>query len=101
MPSHSLSPTTHPLSPTPAATPRTARDPHPAPRTRRADGIGDECVAEQHAFARQPVEVRCLVDDGPVRTDRVRRVIVGEDEHDVGPHRLATTRSYDECGGDA
>ena len=50
---------------------------------RRADGVGREHVLEERAFARQPIEVRRLVDLRPVRADGVRRVVVGHDEDDV------------------
>src|SRR6185436_2944795 len=50
---------------------------------RRADRVGDEEVAEQHALAREPVDLRRLVDARAVGGDRVRRVVVGHDEDDV------------------
>ena len=50
---------------------------------RRADGVGREHVRQQRALARQPIEVRRLVDARPVRADRVRRVVVRHDEDDV------------------
>ena len=51
---------------------------------RRADRVGGEDARQQRALARQPIEVRRLVDARPVGADRVRRVIVGHDEDDVG-----------------
>ena len=56
---------------------------------RRADRVGGKDARQQRALARQPIEVRRLVDARPVRADRVRRVVVGHDEDDVGTaHRL-------------
>ncbi len=51
---------------------------------RRADRVGHERVAEQHPLARDPINVRRLVDLRPVRADRMGSVVVGHDEQDVG-----------------
>jgi len=45
-----------------------------------ADGIGHETVVKQYAFFCQAVDVGRLVDLGSVGADRVRGMIVGEDE---------------------
>ncbi len=55
----------------------------------RADRVGDEGVAEQHALGGQPVDVRRLVDARAVGADGVGRVVVGEDQQDIGAVALA------------
>ena len=68
----------------------TGQDRRPA---RRADGISREHVCEQRAVAREPIDVRGLVDVRAVGANRMGGVIVRHDEHDVrtigaaGDHR--------------
>ena len=50
----------------------------------RADGIGDKRIREPHAFLGEPVDVRRLVHLRAIGGDGVLRVVVGEDEEDVG-----------------
>ena len=50
---------------------------------RRADRIRAKAIVEAHAFVREPVQMRRLVDAAAVGADRMRRVVVGHDEQDV------------------
>ena len=67
---------------------------------RPADGIGNQAAVEPHPLARDPVEVRRLNELARivVGTDRLIRVVIGEDEDDVrslglgGPRQRATSR---------
>src|SRR5205823_861921 len=51
----------------------------------RADRVGDEALREAHAFLREAVEVRRLVDLAAVSADGVGGVVVGHDVEDVRP----------------
>ena len=51
---------------------------------RRADGVRDEGVPEEHSLPGEAVEVRGLVDARAVGGDRVSGVVVRHDEDDVG-----------------
>ena len=60
--------------------------------TRRADRVTDEAVLEEHPFVRESIDVRRLVEHRAVGADRVRRVVVGEDEEDVRTRGLLSRR---------
>ena len=51
----------------------------------RADRVRREHPRQQRALPRQPIEVGRRVHPRPVRANRMRRVVVGHDEHDVRP----------------
>lgn len=54
-------------------------------RARRcADTVGDVAVIEQHAFVRDPIQIRGIVDAGTIARDRLAGVVVCHDEYDVG-----------------
>ena len=55
-----------------------------AARGRCTERVGDEAVVEAPAVFGDLVDTRRPIDDGPVGADRVRGVIVGQDEDDVG-----------------
>jgi len=54
---------------------------------RRADRVRHKTVMEDHPLGGQAVDLGRLVDLRAVGADRVRGVVVGEDEEDVGPLR--------------
>ena len=68
-----------------------ARQDHRA--TRRADRVGAVHLVEDHALPREAIEVRRAVDARAVGADRGGRVVVAEDEEDVGARgQLARVR---------
>ena len=52
-----------------------------------ADGVGDITFLEQHALICQPIHVGRGVDLRTISADRVRRVVISEDEQNVRPLR--------------
>ena len=53
--------------------------------TGTADGVGDITFLEQHALICQPIHVGRGVDLRTVSADRVRRVVISEDEQNIRP----------------
>ena len=48
-----------------------------------ADGVGDITFLEEHPLIRQPIHVGRGVDLRTVSADRVRRVVISEDEQNI------------------
>src|SRR5688572_15108257 len=63
-----------------------------------ANRVRDKAVVETHSFASDAVNLRCLVDLAPVGADRMRSVIIGHDEKNVGRLSFRLREGGRQCG---
>src|SRR5688572_5318591 len=62
-----------------------------------ANRVCDKAVVETHSFASDSVNLRCLVDLAPVGADRVRSMIIGHDQKNVGRLRPRLREGGRQC----
>ena len=61
--------------------------------TGAADRIRDQTAIKTHPFLCQAIDVRCVIDARTVGTDGLICMVIGKDEHYVGPSSALGWRS--------